>query len=169
LRSAALTRTCIQQSRHTADKKASQRPGGDQHSRYSWWLQYAKSSHKSTSTKIDTQRLQWGKWGARCFLTQSQLFNFINEDSEARCWGEVLLTQRGRENTQLTVLLSQCLTGNPVLPTCSKTFLQTQRPSLLLPGCLSSSPPDSLFYSLWFFLNPMFTSCQLAVCSAWVL
>jgi hypothetical protein len=36
------------------------------------------------------------------------MFNFTNEDSGVRCWGESLLAQRGRESTQLTFRLHQC-------------------------------------------------------------
>jgi hypothetical protein len=42
------------------------------------------------------------------FLTRSQSFDFTNEISGARCWGEYLLDQRGRENTQQAFLLCQC-------------------------------------------------------------
>jgi hypothetical protein len=44
--------------------------------------------------------------GSLLFLKQKfQLFDFTNEDSGARSWGENLLAQRGRESTQLTFLL----------------------------------------------------------------
>jgi hypothetical protein len=40
------------------------------------------------------------------FLTKSQLFDFTNEDTEARCLDESLLAQGGRESTQLIFILS---------------------------------------------------------------
>lgn len=44
---------------------------------------------------------------------------------------------------------------------------QTQRPSLLLPVCLPTHPPDSLLFSMILFHNkPIFTSCPLVACSA---
>jgi hypothetical protein len=104
-------------------------------------------------------------WGnSCCFLTKSQLLNFTNEDSGARCWGESLLAQRGKESTQLPFLLSQCLKRNYSFSMQSPKTLQTQCPFHLLPVCLSIHPPDSLLLCMPF--PPVFTPCQLVGCSA---
>ena len=84
-------------------------------------------------------------------LTKSQLFNFTNEDSGARCWGESLLAQRGRESTQLTFLLN----GHPRRK--KPVTLPTECPSFLLPVHLSSlltpSHTPRFFFSCVHFLS----------------
>jgi hypothetical protein len=97
-------------------------------------------------------------------LTKSPLFNFTNEDSGARCWGESLLAQRGRENFQLTFLLSNNPKEKESLLLClvSKT---PQTPPHPLTSCdLSIRPPDVLLFLCSFF--PMITPCHMADCSS---
>ena len=88
--------------------------------------------------------------GSLLFLKQKfQLFDFTNEDSGARCWGESLLAQRGRESTQLTFLLSQHPRTNPLPPAFSRKLLQTECLSLLLLVHLSVHPCDSLLLCMF--------------------
>jgi hypothetical protein len=82
-----------------------------------------------------------------------QSFNFTNEDLGTRCWGESLLAQRGRESFQPTFLFSQCLSSKHPPHAVSENLLPTERLSLLLPVQLSIHHPDSLLFSMVFFLT----------------
>ena len=89
-----------------------------------------------------------------CFWTEFQSFNFTNEDSGARCWGESLLAQRGRESTQLTFLLRGCP------KTKSKVLLHTlSKPSNWM--SLLSTSCASFYPSSW--LSIVFSLCSLPV------
>lgn len=90
------------------------------------------------------------------FLTKSQSFHLSNNDSGARCWGN-LLSQRGRGSSKLTFLLRWHPTQRlPFLFCHLKQKPQIECPSFLLPVHLSICPPDSLFLSMVF-------SCSLPV------
>jgi hypothetical protein len=80
------------------------------------------------------------------------LFDFTNEDSGARCWGESQIAQRGRESTQLTFFLSWHSNQNALSQALSKNLLQTEWSSLLLPVHLSILSPNSLLLSMVFLL-----------------
>jgi hypothetical protein len=41
------------------------------------------------------------------FLTKSQIFDFMDKNWGARCWGEGLLAQTDRESIQMTFFISQ--------------------------------------------------------------
>lgn len=102
------------------------------------------------------------------FLTKSQWFFFISENSIVRCWDKSLLSQTGKEKHP-SDLSPHPIADIPVsfsLPTPSQKPPQT-RMSLFFAFCaslyLSSWVPLTLyvFFSL---NNPEFTSCQLVVC-----
>lgn len=106
-----------------------------------------------------------------CFLTKSLLFlqiNFTNEDWGARCCGESLLVQRGRESTQLTFLPSL---WSEAVPSGYLKKKQHTKNSYKLSVCpfyfqcvsLSTSCPPLL--SMVVLNNPVFISCQLVACS----
>ena len=95
-------------------------------------LVYIKSSRRARATQRET------------FFKKSQMLNIANKDLGARCWGENLLAQRGRESTQLTFLLSDVHAFSYKTPTGC--------PSLLFPMHLS--PLSCLSITLYgFFLS----------------
>lgn len=85
----------------------------------------------------------------------SQMFDFPNGDSGARCYGECLLAQRGREPTQLTFPLKDKSTS-PFSQSLKST--SPECPCFLL----------SIYLSSWLSLTLFFyvTICQLVTCSA---
>ena len=93
------------------------------------------------------------------FLTNSQLFYFINKDSGASYWGKNLPAQRDRESTQLVPhLLSfpqmsvlYAISSNP----------QPQCPSVVFHVHLPIYLPDSLFLWIVFFLSTVCLLCLL--------
>lgn len=101
-------------------------------------------------------------------LTKSQLFDFFsNEDSRARCWGESLLAQRGRESTQLTFFPNLCPRSNaPPSQQLKRNLFQIVPPFLFLSFSLSVLWNPSYPLCFFFLNNPMFTSGQLVACSA---
>ena len=88
----------------------------------------------------------------RLFLRKPQSFDFSNDDSGARCWGEGLLAQRGRESTQMTFLYR----SKRKRTSQKKVFLHAPSKTLKLNvppfyfQCISIYPPDLL---LLFFLH----------------
>jgi hypothetical protein len=117
-----------------------------------WWL-------LSLSTADVISLSLWSCHALECqmFLTKAQSFDFPNEDSGARCWGESLVAQRGRESTQVTFFHNSCPKSKFFSTPCQKSSNWIVLPSIPVNLYL----PSWLPYSFSFF--PTFTLCQLVV------
>jgi len=84
-----------------------------------------------------------------CFLTKSQLFNFTNEGSGARCWGESLLAQRSRKAPSWPSSSAGVPQGMFwLLPAQKASFKRNvPPPPCISPTILTPSRP------LWYFIN----------------
>lgn len=106
-----------------------------------------------------------------CFLTKSQSFCFINEDSRARCEGESLLTQKQREHpADLPPLLisqkeflSQNTSFKPNVPSSYFLCVFVQHPdslllfSLLFIHFISGSQPSFLPSPTLTYQSPLYS------------